>query len=148
MFPETIAGSDPGLEGALEGERRRPEEHIELILIGHVLRGNEADAARGRANITVNKNAVPDDPRSPMVTSGLRMGTPAATTRRFGVREIEQIVDLIAEILDVHGRRRRSGACAPGCLDAARAATLAARSGACATGCSSSAGASRCTGRE
>lgn len=74
-----------------------------------------------------------------MVTSGLRMGTPAATTRRFGVREIEQIVDLIAEILDVHGRRRRSGACAPGCLDAARAATLAARSGACATGCSSSA---------
>src|SRR5204862_167681 len=57
-------------------------------------------AALGRANITVNKNAVPNGPRPPMVASGLRIGTPASTTRGFQVREVEQVADFIAEVLD------------------------------------------------
>jgi glycine hydroxymethyltransferase len=62
--------------------------------------GKDADAALGRANITVNKNAVPNDPRPPMVTSGLRIGTPAITTRGFGVAECEQVVTWIADVVD------------------------------------------------
>ena len=51
----------------------------------------------------MNKNAVPNDPRPPMVTSGLRLGTPASTTRGFKEREIEQVADFIAEVLDAEG---------------------------------------------
>ncbi len=65
--------------------------------------GKEADAALGRANITVNKNAVPNDPRPPAVASGLRIGTPASTTRGFKEREVERVADLIADILDAKG---------------------------------------------
>ena len=65
--------------------------------------GKEADAALGRANITVNKNAVPNDPRPPTVTSGLRLGTPASTTRGFRQPEIEQVADWIADVLDAEG---------------------------------------------
>ena len=59
-----------------------------------------ADAALGRAYITVNKNSVPNDPQSPFVTSGLRLGTPAITTRGFGVEETRQLTGWIADILD------------------------------------------------
>ena len=59
----------------------------------------DADAALGRANITVNKNAVPNDPRSPFVTSGLRLGTPAITTRGFGPDEVTTMTHWIADIL-------------------------------------------------
>ena len=59
-----------------------------------------ADAALGRANITVNKNSVPNDPQSPFVTSGLRLGTPAITTRGFGEDETRQLTRWIADILD------------------------------------------------
>jgi glycine hydroxymethyltransferase len=62
--------------------------------------GTEADAALGRAYITVNKNSVPNDPQSPFVTSGLRLGTPAITTRGFGVEETRQLTGWIADILD------------------------------------------------
>ena len=65
--------------------------------------GKDADAALGKAYITVNKNAVPNDPRPPMVTSGIRIGTPAATTRGFKEREFEQIADWIADVLDANG---------------------------------------------
>ena len=61
--------------------------------------GKDADAALDRANITVNKNAVPGDPRPPMVTSGLRMGTPAITTRGFREPEVEQVSHWIADVL-------------------------------------------------
>ncbi len=57
----------------------------------------------GRANITVNKNAVPNDPRPPTVTSGLRIGSPAATTRGFKEKEIELVADLVADVLDAEG---------------------------------------------
>ncbi|HBY55871.1 MAG TPA: serine hydroxymethyltransferase, partial [Coxiellaceae bacterium] len=56
--------------------------------------------ALAKANITANKNSVPNDPRSPMITSGLRLGTPAVTTRGFKENEIEQIAHWICDILD------------------------------------------------
>lgn len=77
------------------------ENHLLLVnLIGKDITGKDADAALGRANITVNKNAVPNDPRSPFVTSGLRLGTPAVTTRGFKEREIKVLSEWICDILD------------------------------------------------
>jgi glycine hydroxymethyltransferase len=69
-------------------------------LIDKDITGKDADAALGRAYITVNKNAVPNDPRSPFVTSGLRMGTPAITTRGFGEEECRMLAGWIADVLD------------------------------------------------
>jgi glycine hydroxymethyltransferase len=80
------------------------DNHLFLLsLVGRDITGKEADAALGRANITVNKNAVPNDPRPPMVTSGLRLGTPAATTRGFREAEIRQVAQWIADVLDAGG---------------------------------------------
>ncbi len=62
--------------------------------------GKRAEAALGRANITCNKNGIPFDPEKPFVTSGVRLGTPAGTTRGFGVTEFKEIGSLIAEVLD------------------------------------------------
>ena len=60
-----------------------------------------SEIALGRAHITCNKNGIPFDPEKPMVTSGIRLGTPAGTTRGFGVAEFQQIGDMIVEVLDV-----------------------------------------------
>ena len=80
------------------------DNHLFLVsLTDRAITGKDADAALGRANITVNKNAVPNDPRPPTVTSGLRIGTPAATTRGFQEREIVQVADLIGDVLDAEG---------------------------------------------
>jgi glycine hydroxymethyltransferase len=80
------------------------DNHLFLVdLIGRDITGKEADAALGRAHITVNKNAVPNDPRPPFVTSGLRIGTPAATTRGFRETEVIQLANWIADILDANG---------------------------------------------
>ncbi len=77
------------------------DNHLFLIdLIDKGVTGKAADAALGRANITVNKNAVPNDPQSPFVTSGLRIGTPAVTTRGFGVEECTRVGHLICDVLD------------------------------------------------
>jgi glycine hydroxymethyltransferase len=77
------------------------ENHLMLVsLVEHGITGKAADAALGRANITVNKNSVPNDPQSPFVTSGLRLGTPAITTRGFGLEETRQLTGWIADILD------------------------------------------------
>jgi glycine hydroxymethyltransferase len=62
--------------------------------------GKEADAALGRAHITVNKNSVPNDPRPPMVSSGIRIGTPAVTTRGFKQAEVSELAGWIADVLD------------------------------------------------
>jgi glycine hydroxymethyltransferase len=76
------------------------ENHLLLIdLIEREFTGKDADAALGNAYITVNKNTVPNDPRSPFVTSGLRVGTPAVTTRGFKEPEMELIANWIAEVL-------------------------------------------------
>jgi glycine hydroxymethyltransferase len=80
------------------------DNHLFLLsLADRNITGKDADAALGKANITVNKNAVPNDPRPPMVTSGLRLGSPASTTRGFKEREIEQVADLITTIIDAEG---------------------------------------------
>ncbi|MGD8175015.1 serine hydroxymethyltransferase [Marinimicrobium sp. ARAG 43.8] len=77
------------------------ENHLMLVdLIGKEYTGKDADEALGRANITVNKNAVPNDPRSPFITSGLRVGTPAITTRGFGEEESKQLANWMCDILD------------------------------------------------
>jgi glycine hydroxymethyltransferase len=80
------------------------DNHLLLLsLVGRDITGKDADAALGRANITVNKNAVPNDPRPPMIASGLRLGTPAATTRGFLEPEIRKVTGWIADILDAGG---------------------------------------------
>jgi glycine hydroxymethyltransferase len=77
------------------------DNHLFLLdLIDKNITGKEADAALGRANITVNKNAVPNDPRSPFVTSGLRIGSPAATRRGFGEAECVQLTGWMCDVLD------------------------------------------------
>lgn len=77
------------------------DDHLFLVdLIGKEYTGKDADAALGRANITVNKNSVPNDPRSPFVTSGLRIGSPAITSRGFGKAECAQLAGWICDVLD------------------------------------------------
>ena len=77
------------------------KNHLMLLdLIDKNLTGKEADAYLGSANITVNKNTVPNDPKSPFVTSGLRLGTPAITTRGFKELETTLVANLIADVLD------------------------------------------------
>ena len=77
------------------------DDHLFLLsLIKQDITGKDADAALGRANITVNKNAVPNDPRSPFVTSGLRLGSPAITTRGFGEAEVADLTAWMCDILD------------------------------------------------
>jgi glycine hydroxymethyltransferase len=80
------------------------DNHLFLLdLIGRDYTGKDADAALGGAHITVNKNAVPNDPLPPFVTSGLRIGTPAITTRGFGEPEARQVGGWIADVLDAMG---------------------------------------------
>jgi glycine hydroxymethyltransferase len=77
------------------------DDHLFLVsLIANGITGKDADAALGRAHITVNKNAVPNDPQSPFVTSGIRIGTPAITTRGFGEAEAALTATLICDLLD------------------------------------------------
>ncbi len=78
------------------------DTHLMLVdLRPKRLTGKVAEAALGRAHITCNKNGIPFDPEKPFVTSGIRLGTPAGTTRGFGVAEFRHVGDLIAEVLDV-----------------------------------------------
>ncbi len=80
------------------------QNHLFLLdLISKEITGKDADAALGRANITVNKNSVPNDPRSPFVTSGLRIGTPALTRRGIGEAEARELTGWICDILDNFG---------------------------------------------
>ncbi len=77
------------------------DNHLVLLsLLDKGITGKDADAVLDRANITVNKNTVPNDPRSPFVTSGLRLGTPAITTRGFAVEETRELTGWICDILD------------------------------------------------
>ncbi|TCK04825.1 serine hydroxymethyltransferase [Marinobacterium mangrovicola] len=77
------------------------EDHLFLVdLVSKDITGKDADAALGRANITVNKNAVPNDPRSPFVTSGLRIGTPAVTRRGFKEAEVTELTGWICDVLE------------------------------------------------
>ena len=77
------------------------DDHLFLVdLIDKGITGKAADAALGAAFITVNKNAVPNDPQSPFVTSGIRVGTPAVTTRGFGETEVKELADWMCDVMD------------------------------------------------
>jgi len=79
----------------------RTESHMFLVdLRAKNLTGKDAEVALGRAHITVNKNAIPNDPQKPFVTSGIRIGTPAMTTRGFKELEAEKLAHLVADVLD------------------------------------------------
>jgi len=96
----------------------RTDDHLFLVdLIDKGITGKAADAALGAANITVNKNAVPNDPQSPFVTSGIRIGTPAITTRGFGEAEARELAGWICDILDDIGN--------PGVIESVRGKVLA-----------------------
>ena len=80
------------------------ENHLFLVdLIGSKVTGKDAEAALGKAHITVNKNAVPNDPQKPFVTSGLRIGTPAVTTRGYGEADCVDLANWICDVLDAPG---------------------------------------------
>ena len=82
----------------------RTESHMFLVdLRAKKVTGRQAEAALGSAHITVNKNAIPNDPEKPMVTSGIRIGSPAMTTRGFGTAESVQVANYIADVLDAGG---------------------------------------------
>ncbi len=77
------------------------DDHLMLVsLVAKGITGKAADASLGKAFITVNKNAVPNDPQSPFVTSGIRVGTPAATTRGFKEAEVQQIAEMMCDVMD------------------------------------------------
>jgi glycine hydroxymethyltransferase len=77
------------------------DTHLILVdLRPKKITGNKAEKSLGRAHITCNKNGIPFDPEKPMVTSGIRLGSPAGTTRGFGVAEFQEIGRLITEVLD------------------------------------------------
>jgi glycine hydroxymethyltransferase len=78
------------------------DTHLMLVdLRPKRLTGKVAELALGRAHITCNKNGIPFDPQKPTITSGIRLGSPACTTRGFGVAEFQQVGDMIVEVLDV-----------------------------------------------
>ena len=80
------------------------DNHLFLVdLIGREFTGKDAEEALGRANITVNKNTVPGEPRSPFITSGLRLGTPAVTTRGFDEDDCRELAGAICDVLDNMG---------------------------------------------
>ena len=87
----------------------RTESHVFLVdLRGQKLTGKEADRLLGEANITVNKNSIPNDPESPFVTSGIRIGTPAITTRGLKEKDAIEVVNFIADVLDNSGNEEVS----------------------------------------
>jgi glycine hydroxymethyltransferase len=108
-YQQQVVGNARAMAGALQDRGHRivsggTDNHLFLLdLIGRDYTGKDADAALGSAHITVNKNAVPNDPRPPFVTSGLRIGTPAITTRGFGEPEARQVGGWIADVLDAMG---------------------------------------------
>ena len=95
------AMSDQLIKGGLDTVTHGTDTHVLLVdLRPKGVKGNATEKALGRANITCNKNGVPFDPEKPTVTSGIRLGSPAGTTRGFGEEEFRQIADWIIEVVD------------------------------------------------
>ncbi|MDG1170294.1 MAG: serine hydroxymethyltransferase, partial [Sulfitobacter sp.] len=93
--------SDQLIKGGLDTVTHGTDTHVVLVdLRPKNVKGNATEKALGRAHITCNKNGVPFDPEKPMVTSGIRLGSPAGTTRGFGEAEFRQIADWIIEVVD------------------------------------------------
>jgi glycine hydroxymethyltransferase len=83
------------------------DTHLMLVdLRPKRLTGKVSESALGRAHITCNKNGIPFDPEKPTITSGIRLGTPAGTTRGFGIAEFRQVGDMISEVLDVLSQKQ------------------------------------------
>jgi glycine hydroxymethyltransferase len=96
-----VALADQLMKGGLDIVTGGTDTHVMLVdLRPKGVKGNATETALGRAHITCNKNGIPFDPEKPMVTSGIRLGTPAGTTRGFGEDEFRQIADLIVEVVD------------------------------------------------
>ena len=90
-----------GEERGLRVVSGRTESHVFLLdLRAKNITGKDAEAALGRAHITVNKNGIPNDPQKPFVTSGIRIGSPAMTTRGFTEIDAEEVAHLVADIVD------------------------------------------------
>ena len=95
------AMAQPILAGGYKLVTGGTDNHLMLVdLTPKGLTGNAAEAALSRAHITCNKNGIPFDPQKPMVTSGIRLGSPAATSRGFGVAEFRKVGELVVETLD------------------------------------------------
>ncbi len=93
--------ADELMKGGLDIVTGGTDTHVMLVdLRPKRVKGNDTEKALGRAHITCNKNGIPFDPEKPTVTSGIRLGTPAGTTRGFGVPEFRQIAKLIVEVVD------------------------------------------------
>jgi len=93
--------SDQLIRGGLDTVTHGTDTHVVLVdLRPKGVKGNMTEKALGRAHITCNKNGVPFDPEKPMVTSGIRLGSPAATTRGFAEAEFRQVADWIVEVTD------------------------------------------------
>ncbi len=96
-----VALADQLMRGGLDIVTGGTDTHLVLVdLRPKGVKGNQTEEALGRANITCNKNGIPFDPEKPTVTSGIRLGTPAGTTRGFGEAEFRQIADMIVEVVD------------------------------------------------
>jgi glycine hydroxymethyltransferase len=109
VYQQQVLANARAMAGAFQRRGYRivsggTDNHLFLLdLSDKSMNGKEADAALGQAHITVNKNAVPNDPRPPTVTSGIRIGSPASTTRGFKEAEMTQIAGWIADIIDAGG---------------------------------------------
>ena len=99
-----VAMADTFVERGLKIVSGGTDNHLFLVdMIEKGLTGKEVDAAMGRANITCNKNSVPNDPQSPFVTSGIRIGTPSVTTRGFDEADCKNVANWICDIMDNMG---------------------------------------------
>jgi len=120
--------SDRLIEGGLDTVTQGTDTHVVLVdLRPKGVKGNATEKALGRAHITCNKNGVPFDPEKPTVTSGIRLGSPAATTRGFGQPEFRQIADWIIEVVDGLAANGEDGNAAVEDKVRAEVATLCAR---------------------
>ncbi|MEK6205172.1 MAG: serine hydroxymethyltransferase [Amylibacter sp.] len=123
-----VALADQLMKGGLDIVSGGTDTHLMLVdLRPKGVKGNVADKALGRAHITCNKNGIPFDPEKPTVTSGLRLGTPAGTTRGFGEAEFRQIADMIIEVVDGIAANGEDGNSAVEAAVKAKAEALCAR---------------------
>ena len=111
MLENAAAMADALTQRGLRIVSGRTESHLFLVdLRAKKVTGKDAEAALGKAHITVNKNAIPNDPEKPFVTSGIRVGSPAMTTRGLGSAEAAEVAELIADALEAHADEARLAA--------------------------------------
>ena len=123
-----VALADQLIAGGLDIVTGGTDTHVMLVdLRPKGVKGNATEKALGRAHITCNKNGIPFDPEKPMVTSGIRLGTPAGTTRGFGEAEFREIADMIVEVVDGLAANGEEGNAAVEEAVKAKVATLCAR---------------------